>query len=56
VDRTVIQPAKGTIQKLNTYVPNKQLKAVQEALFAAGAGAMGHYDECSFTVVGGRWL
>lgn len=52
VERTVIQPAKGTIQKLNTYVPNKQLKAVQEALFNAGAGAIGHYDECSFTVAG----
>jgi len=52
VDRAVIQPAKGTIQKLNTYVPNQQLKAVQEALFAEGAGAMGRYDECSFIVAG----
>ena len=51
-DRAVIQPAIGTIQKLTTHVPNKQLNAVQEALFAAGAGAMGHYDECSFIVVG----
>ena len=51
-DTSVIQPAKGTIQKLNTYVPNPQLAAVQEALFAAGAGAMGHYDECSFAVEG----
>ena len=51
-ERTVIQSAKGTIQKLNTYVPKKQLKTVQDALFDAGAGSMGQYEECNFTVVG----
>ena len=51
-ERTVIQPAEGTIQKLNTYVPKKQLKTVQDALFVAGAGSMGQYEECNFTVVG----
>ena len=51
-DRSVLVPSKGSLLKLNTYVPNTQLSNVQAALFAAGAGALGNYAECSFTSEG----
>ncbi len=47
--RSVLDPKPGLIAKLYTYVPPSHLAAVQNALFAAGAGTIGRYDECSFT-------
>lgn len=38
--------------KLALYVPRSHLEAVREALFENGAGAIGDYDSCSFTVEG----
>jgi len=38
--------------KLVTYVPAKQLETVSRALFAAGAGSIGDYDQCSFSIEG----
>ncbi len=35
--------------KLVTFVPEKQLDAVREALAQAGAGQIGEYDTCSFS-------
>ena len=46
--RSVLIPTKGSLVKLNTYVPKKNLDKVEQALFAAGAGAVGNYAECSF--------
>ncbi|NCG04529.1 MAG: Nif3-like dinuclear metal center hexameric protein [Bacteroidetes bacterium] len=51
-DRNVLVPSKGSLLKLNTYVPHTHLKNVQAALFAAGAGALGNYAECSFSSEG----
>jgi len=34
------------------YVPVASVGPVRDALFAAGAGALGRYDECSFELVG----
>ena len=48
----ILVPKKNTIQKLVTYVPHASAKAVSQALFAAGAGQIGNYDECSFSVDG----
>ncbi len=48
----VLQPLRKTLQKLYTYVPKAQANAVRDALFAAGAGALGAYDECSFSTAG----
>jgi dinuclear metal center YbgI/SA1388 family protein len=45
-------PKKGLIKKLSVYVPIKDLEPVRDALFAAGAGALGNYSECSFTNAG----
>jgi len=49
---TILIPKKGIIYKLTTYVPHAETSKVKEALFAAGAGSIGNYDQCSFTSVG----
>ncbi|MGK9251697.1 Nif3-like dinuclear metal center hexameric protein [Paenibacillus humicus] len=38
--------------KLSVYVPGSHHEAVREALWAAGAGSIGAYDQCSFSVEG----
>ncbi|RMB64187.1 Nif3-like dinuclear metal center hexameric protein [Dokdonia sinensis] len=48
----ILIPKSGTIQKLVTYVPHASAKGVSQALFTAGAGQVGNYDECSFSVAG----
>lgn len=48
----ILAPMSGTIYKLYTYAPQKDADKVREALFAAGAGAIGDYKECSFSTVG----
>jgi len=37
---------------LVTFVPPSHTQALLEALFAAGAGRVGNYDRCAFTVRG----
>lgn len=48
----ILAPKKGILQKLYTFVPSKNAEAVKNALFTAGAGNIGDYDECSFGVEG----
>ncbi|MEP0212547.1 MAG: Nif3-like dinuclear metal center hexameric protein [Cellulophaga sp.] len=48
----ILIPQKGTIKKLTTYVPKKEAAELKEVLFAAGAGNIGNYSNCSFTTVG----
>jgi dinuclear metal center YbgI/SA1388 family protein len=48
----VLSPSQGTLLKLQTYVPLPQVSQVREALFTAGAGALGSYKECSFNTTG----
>lgn len=48
----VLLPKKETLQKLVTFSPEKNAIDVRNALFKAGAGAIGKYDECSFNVKG----
>jgi putative NIF3 family GTP cyclohydrolase 1 type 2 len=43
---------KGKLSKLITFVPVSHAGRVREALFAAGAGHIGNYDHCSFSVTG----
>ncbi len=38
--------------KVVVFVPNKDLARVSEAIFAAGAGYIGEYRECSFRLAG----
>lgn len=48
----VLKPIKNSLRKLITFVPNEKAEYVRNHLFAAGAGAIGKYDQCSFTVDG----
>lgn len=51
-DCRVLAPKKELLRKLYTFVPNKQAEKVRTALFAAGAGHIGAYSECSFNTEG----
>lgn len=48
----ILQPKKNNLKQLNVYVPQEYSENVREALFAAKAGNIGFYDECSFTTKG----
>jgi hypothetical protein len=48
----VLRPAAGLLMKLAVYVPNEHTNGVRDALFAAGAGGIGNYDECAFSTEG----
>ncbi|MGG5506282.1 MULTISPECIES: Nif3-like dinuclear metal center hexameric protein [unclassified Myroides] len=48
----ILIPKANYIQKLITYVPLQDTAKVRQALFAAGAGAIGNYDHCSFVSEG----
>ncbi|MBL4939115.1 MAG: Nif3-like dinuclear metal center hexameric protein [Lutibacter sp.] len=48
----VLIPQKNTIKKLTTYSPLKNAEAVRLALFKAGAGNIGNYDNCSYNTEG----
>lgn len=48
----ILIPKKGTIKKLTTYVPNNYASDLKNALFNAGAGNIGNYSDCSFSVNG----
>ena len=48
----ILIPQKGTIKKLTTYIPLKDAENLKEKLFQAGAGAIGNYSNCSFSVNG----
>jgi len=51
-NKKVLIPQKNTIKKLTTYVPNLNAEEVRIALFKAGAGNIGNYDNCSFNTEG----
>jgi dinuclear metal center YbgI/SA1388 family protein len=51
-NRKVIEPKPQVLQKLFTFVPPADLDKVRDALFAAGAGDISNYSECSFTFPG----
>lgn len=52
VNRQILSPLKGTLKKLYTFVPTDQAEKLRNALFAAGAGHIGNYSECSFNAEG----
>lgn len=51
-NKKVLIPQKDTIKKLITFVPLKNADHVRNAIFKAGAGAIGNYDNCSFNIEG----
>jgi dinuclear metal center YbgI/SA1388 family protein len=48
----VLVPKQGTLENLVTFAPEKNAEEIRNALFLAGAGAIGKYDECSFNAGG----
>lgn len=50
--RRVLSAREGSLQKLFCFVPVGHLEAVRSAVFAAGAGHIGGYSECSYQVEG----
>ncbi|MET2984191.1 Nif3-like dinuclear metal center hexameric protein [Aureibaculum conchae] len=48
----ILLPKSGFIKKLTTYVPDQVADRVRRALFEAGAGAIGNYDNCSYNIRG----
>ena len=48
----ILQPMGKSLKKLYTYIPSEQAEMLRNALFAAGAGAIGNYTECSFSCPG----
>jgi dinuclear metal center YbgI/SA1388 family protein len=48
----ILQPLKGQLKKLVTFVPTEHADKVREAVFAAGAGSIGNYDSCGFNLEG----
>lgn len=48
----VLAPKRGILRKLVTFAPMDNAEPVRMALFAAGAGSIGHYDQCSFNLNG----
>lgn len=51
-DTKILIPKKNILKKLTTYVPNIESINLRNALFDAGAGNIGNYDNCSFSISG----
>ena len=52
INRKILIPKKNSIKKLLTFVPKNDAKKVRKAIFDAGGGSIGNYDNCSFNVNG----
>jgi dinuclear metal center YbgI/SA1388 family protein len=52
INRKILEPKKKLLKKLYTYVPEKNKDVLLNALFEAGAGNIGNYSECSYSVCG----
>jgi dinuclear metal center YbgI/SA1388 family protein len=52
INRKILEPKKGVLKKLYTYVPKENKDNLLNALFAVNAGNIGNYSECSFSVDG----
>jgi dinuclear metal center YbgI/SA1388 family protein len=48
----ILEPKENVILKLEVFVPIDSLEKINEALFKAGAGNIGNYEECGFYVEG----
>ncbi len=47
-NQQILSPKKDLLRKLVVFIPNSHLDSVRQAVFNAGAGKIGHYDQCSF--------
>ncbi|ASW74234.1 NGG1p interacting factor 3 protein, NIF3 [Chryseobacterium piperi] len=51
-DLKILQPKKNNLKQLTVFVPKTHSELLKESLFSAGAGNIGFYDECSFSING----
>lgn len=52
INRKILIPKKNYIHKLTTFVPLKDAESLKSSLFNAGAGTIGNYSHCSFSIEG----
>ena len=52
VNHAILNPKSGLLKKLVVYVPRSNVEEVRQALFDAGAGSIGDYDQCSYNTAG----
>lgn len=52
INTQILSPVNNSLLKLYTYAPLEAADKIRDALFAAGAGTIGHYSECSFNTPG----
>ncbi|MCG2418150.1 Nif3-like dinuclear metal center hexameric protein [Aequorivita sp. F47161] len=52
INRKILIPQNSSIKKLITFVPSKDAENVRNALFEAGGGNIGNYENCSFNIKG----
>jgi dinuclear metal center YbgI/SA1388 family protein len=48
----ILAPKSQVLRSLVTFAPAEHAEKIREALFAAGAGQIGNYDQCSFNAIG----
>ncbi len=51
-DLQIVSPAAQKLRKLVVFVPSDHADSVRKAIFGAGAGQIGEYDQCSFNLQG----
>lgn len=47
-----LAPKSDLVSKIIVYCPSEQAASVREAMWEAGAGSIGNYDNCSFNSIG----
>ncbi len=52
LNRKILIPQSSTLKKLITFAPVQEANNLKNALFEAGAGTIGNYDNCSFSSEG----
>ena len=48
----ILSPIKQNLSKLVVFVPKDSLELVDQAIFEAGGGEIGNYEECHFRILG----
>ena len=48
----ILAPRREELLKLEVFVPVEHTEAIRQAVFQAGGGHIGNYDECSFALTG----
>lgn len=48
----ILAPKKMLLKKVVTYAPTEQSESIRLAMWEAGGGAIGNYDQCSFNIAG----